>query len=69
MYNYIICMKSGKEYKIESELIFKDLMSQLMPINAHEIKVSTFKLSDCDGQGIGIIGSEISSVEYFISTK
>jgi len=66
MYTYVICMKSGKEYKIIANLIYKELINEMMPKLTNEIKFSHFELLDCPEKNVAIIGSEISSIEYFI---
>jgi len=66
MYNYIICMKSGKEYKIKTQFEFKELIMNIMPKQTNEIKLSHFELIDCKEKNVAIIGSEISSIEYFV---
>ena len=69
MYDYIICMKSGKEYKIKTQLEFKELIMNIMPKQTNEIKISHFELVDCKEKNVAIIGSEISSIEYFIKAN
>ena len=66
MYDYIICMKSDKEYKIKTQLKFEELIMNIMPKQTNEIKLSHFELIDCAEKNVAIIGSEISSIEYFI---
>jgi len=66
MYDYIICMKSGKEYKIKTQLKFEELIMNIMPKQTNEIKLSHFELIDCAEKNVAIIGSEISSIEYFV---
>jgi len=66
MYNYIICMKNGKEYKIKCDFNFKDLINDIMPKSQYEIKISHFNLIDHDDKVVAIIGNEVSSIEYFI---
>jgi len=65
-YYYNICMRSGKEYKITTNLIYKELANEIMPKLTNEIKISHFELADCKEKNVAIIGSEISSIEYFI---
>jgi len=42
MYDYIICMKSDKEYKIKTQLKFEELIMNIMPKQTNEIKISHF---------------------------
>lgn len=67
MYNYIIVLKNGKEYKIESDLAIADLLKNLIPLNQYEFKFSHFNIVESDNLGVAILGSEIASVEYFIN--
>ena len=66
MHDYIICMKSGKEYKIKTQLKFEKLIMNIMPKQTNEIKLSHFESIDCAEKNVAIIGSEISSIEYFV---
>ena len=66
MYTYIICMKSGKEYKIATNFLFKELINEIMPKLTNEIKFSHFELLDCPEKNVAIIGNEISSIEYYV---
>jgi len=66
MYNYIICMKNGKEYKIKCDLNFKDLIDNIMSQNQNEIKISHFNVVDSKDRIVAIIGGEVSSIEYFV---
>jgi len=69
MYDYIICMKSGKEYKIKAQFKFEELIMNIMPKQTNEIKLSHFKLIDYAEKNVAIIGSEISSIEYFVKVS
>ena len=66
MYDYIICMKSGKEYKIKTQFKFEELIMKIMPKQINEIKISHFELVECAEKNVAIIGSEISSIEYYV---
>ena len=66
MYDYKICMKSGKEYKITTDFKFEELVNKIMPRNINEFRFSSFNLLDNGGNIVGILGSEVSSIEYFI---
>jgi len=37
-----------------------------MPKQTNEIKFSHFELAECPEKNVAIIGSEISSIEYFV---
>ena len=65
-YYYNICMRSGKEYKITTNLIYKELANEIMPKLTNEIKFSHFELLDCPEKNVAIIGNEISSIEYYV---
>jgi len=66
MYTYIICMKNGKEYKITTNYLFKELINEIIPKLTNEIKFSHFELVDCAENNVAIIGSEVSSIEYYV---
>ena len=68
-YVYTICMKNGKEYKTEITLNLEELISELMPKDLYEIKMFHCKLFNERGKSVVIIGSEVSSIEYFVETK
>ena len=65
-YVYNICMKNGKEYKTENTLKLDELIKELMPKDPYEIKIFNLNIFDGNGQGTAIIGSEVSSIEYFV---
>ena len=66
MYDYIICMKSGKEYKITTKFIINELIDKIMPKNMNEFIFSSFSLADNEENIVAIIGNEISSIEFFV---
>jgi len=66
MHTYIICMKSGKEYKIIAEFLFEELINKILPKNINEFRFSNFSLADNEKNIVGISGSEVSSIEYYI---
>jgi len=68
-YVYNICMKNGKEYKTENTLKLDELIKELMPKDPYEIKMFNCKLFNEKGKNVAIIGSEVSSIEYFVETK
>ena len=68
-YVYNIYMKNGKEYETELTLNFKELINELMPKDPYEIKIFHCKLFNEKSKSVAIIGSEVSSVEYFVETK
>jgi hypothetical protein len=62
-------MKNGKEYKTELTLKLDELINALMPKDIHEIKIFHFNIFDGKGKSVAIIGSEVSSIEYFVKIK
>jgi len=66
MYTYIICMKNGKEYKVTTKFLFEELIDKIIPKNINEIILSHFELVDYPEKIVAIIGSEISSIEYYV---
>jgi len=68
-YVYNICMKNGKEYKTELTIKLDELIEQLMSKDPYEIKIFHLNIFDGNGQSAAIVGSEVSSVEYFVKPK
>jgi len=69
MYVYNICMKSGKEYKIIAEFLFEELIDKILPKNINEFRFSNFSLADNEENIVGILGSEVSSIEYYVKVN
>jgi len=68
-YVYNICMKNSKEYKTELTIKLDELIKELMPKDPYEIKIFHLNIFDGNGQSAAIVGSEVSSVEYFVETR
>jgi len=66
MYVYNICMKSGKEYKIAVKFTINELIDKIMPKNMNEFRFSSFSLADNEENIVGILGNEVSSIEFVI---
>ena len=45
MYDYNICMKSGKEYKITTKFTIDELIDKIMPKSMNEFRFSNFSLA------------------------
>ena len=68
-YVYNICMKSGKEYKTELTIKLDELIEQLMPKTQFSIPIFNCNIFDGNGKSVAIIGTEVSSIEYFVKPK
>jgi len=66
MYIYNICMKSGKEYKIVTKFTIDELIDKIMPKNMNEFRFSSFSLANNEENIVGILGNEVSSIEFVI---
>jgi len=66
MYDYNICMKSGKEYKITTKFTIDELIDKIMPKSMNEFRFSNFSLAGNEENIAGILGNEISSIEFVV---